>query len=351
MNTRANIRDVAQRAGVSKSTVSRVLTHDARVNATTRARVEAAVRDMGYRPNALARGLLSGRTQTIGLVVFGLHNPFFGILASGVDSAARALGYNLLISTSNENLAKEMECLAMFAERRVDGVLIVPIRSDEAELHAIQGSGHNVVLLNSVPNDATMSSVGVDDLRGGYLATSHLLGLGHRRISIIGDRPGCITRLRGYRLAHEERGVPVDERLIVENVEDVDAVNAIVRDQLSIPTPPTAIFATNDELAIEVLHAVLELGLAVPHDIALVGYDDIPVAARLAPALTTVAQPKEDQGRLAVKMLVDLIDHPGTPAQRLILQPRLVVRQSCGADAMRGSAATPDETVALPARG
>jgi DNA-binding LacI/PurR family transcriptional regulator len=125
--------------------------------------------------------------------------------------------------------------------------------------------------------------------------------------------------------------VPIDGRLIADDLVDIEAVAGVVRGQLHSPSPPTAIFAVNDEFAIAVLHVLAQEGVRVPDDMALVGYDDIPVAAHLGPPLTTVAQPKEEQGRLATKMLIDLIDHPGTPTQRLILEPRLVVRQSCGA--------------------
>jgi len=330
MSSQMNIRDVAKRAGVSKSTVSRVLTSDSRVRSTTRARVEAVVREMGYRPNALARGLISGRMQTIGLIVFSLHNPFFGLLAHEVERVARARGYNVLIATSNESVAQQQESLELFAEQRVSGVLVTPINGDERELAAIEDMRLPTVLLNSIAGNDALSSVGVDGVRGGYLAAHHLLALGHHRIGFIGPRTGYPERSRGFRQAHKERDVAVDESLLRGNLPDDNAIQAVVSDFLAMSQPPTAICTVNDEMAITVLQALAHCGVRVPQDVSLIGYDDLPVAARLDPPLTTVAQPLDQQSRLATDLLIKLVTDPRTPVQRIVLQPRLIIRESCG---------------------
>lgn len=331
-----SIIDVARRAGVSKSTVSRVLTQDPRVRPATRARIEESIRELGYQPNGLARSLVRGRTRTLGLVVFDLSNPFFGLLVRGVEEAARARDYNVLIGDSAGSVAQQQDCLSMLTERRVDGVLIAPIHAKEDELAIIRGAGLKAVLVNSTAGDDTVSSVGTDNVRGGYLATQHLLSLGHRRIGFLGDLSiiaSCRERLAGYRLAHEEAGVPVAPELVIEDLSGMDDVHAAVHRMLGGPAPPSALFAVNDQFAIAALQALASRGCRVPDDMALVGYDDIQVAAWLGVPLTTVAQPSKTQGSIAAHLLIDQIERPDLPMQRVILQPRLVVRTSCGARA------------------
>lgn len=329
-----SIADVARRAGVGTGTVSRVLSGHPNVRPATRAKVMLAIRELEYRPNALAQGLARGRTRTLGLVVFGLHNPFFGLLTHGVEAAARARGYNVLIADSAGSVEQQQQCIDMLIDRRVDGVIITPIHSEERELAAIRASGVRAVLLNSAAGDESVSSVGGDNARGGYLAARHLLDLGHRRIAFLGHLhsiAGCRERLDGYMRAFGEVGAAADAELVVEDLIDMDAVRDTVHRLLDLAQPPSAIMTINDEYAIAVLQALAERGRRVPDDIALVGYDDIPVAAWLTSPLTTVAQAKEEQGRLAANLLIDQIENPAVPAQRIMLSPRLIVRQSCGA--------------------
>ncbi len=330
----ASIMDVARRAGVSKSTVSRVLTDDVAVRPGTRLKVKEAMGAMGYHPNALARGLVHGRTHTLGLIVPDLLNPFFGLLARGVETAALARGYNVLISDSAANAARQHACLDLLAERRVDGVLIAPFGGEDDAFAAIRAAGLRGVLVNSTAGDPALSSVGADNVQGGYLAVAHLLARGHRRIGFLGDAhtvESCRERLVGYRRAHREAAVADDPAVVVEDLAGMEAVHAAVRRLLALPRPPTAIFTVNDQFAIACLQALSLLGRRVPEDIALVGYDDIPVAAWLSVPLTTMAQPKEEQGRLAADLLIDHIETADTPVQRIILQPRLVVRRSSDA--------------------
>lgn len=329
-----SIIDVAARCGVSKSTVSRVLTRDPRVRAATRLRVEQAIRELGYRPNALARGLVHGRSRTLGLVLYDLANPFFSLLARGVETVARGRGYNVLISDSGGDEAQQRECLAMLAERRVDGLLITPIHAKEHELAMIREADLKAVLINSTAGDETISSVGTDNERGGFLAARHLLDLGHRRLAFLGDlhtMPSCQERLAGYRRAHVYAGSGPDPALIVEDLTSMEAVVAAVHRLFDLPAPPTGIVAVNDQVAIAALQAMIMCGRRVPDDVALVGFDDIPVAAWLSVPLTTVAQSKEEQGALAATLLIEQIEKQDVPMQRVILQPRLMVRESCGA--------------------
>jgi LacI family transcriptional regulator len=327
-----SIVDVARASGVSTSTVSRILTKHPRVRPSTRLRVETAIRELGYRPNALARSLLSGRTYTLGLVTYGLHNPFFGLLAYGVEVAARARGYSLLVGDS-EDIAQQAECLTMFADRRVDGVLVAPLQDPAEELAVLRGADIKVVLLTCTAGEVPVSSVGVDDVRASKEATLHLLSLGHRRIGFLGTRrmiPGVRERLHGFHLAHQQIGVDVDADLVIQDLGDMNAVHAAIGQLLDLSVPPTAILAVNDEFAIVVLQEMHRRNRRVPEDIALVGFDDIPVAAWLGVPLTTVAQPIEGIGRIAANLLIDQIEQPGAPVQHILLDAHLVVRQSCG---------------------
>jgi len=336
---KASIVDVALRARVSKSTVSRVVTGHPSVRPETQRRVREAIDALGYQPNALARSLLNGRSRTIGLIVYQLHNPYFGLLAHGVEATARARGYHVLIADSGDSVAQGQECLAMFAERRVDGVLLAPTHLEE-ELATVRRAGLRSVLFNAASGetldsgDGMISFVGADDVRGGYLATRHLLDLGHRRVAFLGNRPGipaCRDRLRGYRQAHAVLDLGTFPELIVEDVLDLHGAVAAVQRLLDLPEPPTAIFAINDEFAIATLQALTMRGCRVPDDVALVGFDDIPVAAWLGVPLTTVAAPVEEFGRIATNLLIDQIEDPRRPAQRVLIDLRLVVRRSCGA--------------------
>lgn len=327
--------DVARQAGVSKSTVSRVLTGHPRVQKETRERVEQAIQALGYRPNALARGLARGRTYTLGLVLFALQNPFFGLVAQGAEMAARARGYHMLITT-NGTLDREQQqaCLGMLAERRVDGILIAPLQTEEQDLVEIQKIGVRTVLLDTTDGRGILSSVGGDNVQGGYLATKHLLDLGHRRIGVLSHLSSLSSvrqRLQGYCQAHVEKGVNIDTQLIMRDLSNMHMVREAVHHLLNLPEPPTALFAINDDYAIAALQTLALREYWVPEDIALMGYDDLPIASWLTVPLTTVNQPKEEMGRIATDLLIDQIEHPELPVRHIILPPHLVVRRSCGA--------------------
>lgn len=255
----------------------------------------------------------------------------------GAEAAARARGYNVLISDSAGSIDQQERCLAMLAERRVDGLLIAPIHAKEDELAAVRDAGLKIVLVNSTAGDDVVSSVGADNVRGGHLATQHLLALGHHRIGFLGDLstiPSVQERLAGYQMAHAQARVAVDKALVIEDLADPAAVRAAVQRLLALPQPPTALFAVNDQFAMVALQALTEQRCRVPEDMALVGYGDIPVAAWLSVALTSVAQPKEEQGAISATLLINQIENPRLPVQRVILPPRLVVRHSCGATRM-----------------
>jgi len=342
----ASIFDVAKAAGVGTSTVSRVLNGHPSVRPATSLRVREAMQTLGYRPNAMARGLVAGRSHTLGLALYALHNPFFGLLAEGIATAARARGYDVLITLSDESHRGEM--LTTLVERRVDGVFLAPIHLED-ELAEIRKAGMKAVVLSTADRegvgtaDRLISFVGTDNVRGGYLATRHLIDLGHRRISFLGyDRNNLAgrDRLQGYMHAHQDRNIALDPALILQDLLSMEDARGAARRLLIAPQPPTAIFAVNDEFAIAAFQATTDLGRRVPDEVALVGFDDIPFAACLPVPLTTVALPIAEIGRVATNLLIDQIEHPDHPAQHVMIQSELIVRGSCGA--YPGSESDPD---------
>lgn len=328
---RPSVIDVARAAGVSKSTVSRVLNDQPGVDAGTRERVQDALTRLRYRPNGLARGLLQGRTVTLGLMVPNLSNPFFSILAHGAIVAAYERGYTVLVVDTFADAGRELECLEMLAERRVDGVMTGPLTGSDPELAAVTSVGVRIVLVDATGGER-VSSIGTDNVEGGRLATEHLISLGHREIAFIGDRAAAaVMRLEGYRMAHQRAGMAVRENLIARQLVGTSGMRATIDELWAQATPPTAIFATNDFLAIAALQTLNESGMRVPEDVALVGFDDLPVAALLTTPLTTIAQPIEEQGRIAANLLIDETEVPASERRHLVMQPKLVVRRSSDA--------------------
>lgn len=323
------IKDIAEIANVSYATVSRALNNKYGVNEGTRRRILEIAERINYSPNAVARGLKSNRTFTLGLVIPDISNPFFPEVARGVEEQASERGYSVLLCNTDWNLEREEQYLRLLAERRVDGLLISPVGAARHAPWQEDIFGElPVVFLANAPVETERPYVIIDNTRGGYLATSHLLLQGYERVAFVGAREGSGTvdrRLEGYREALAERGVPVDDSLVClgdfREHSGYEAARRLVAGRMC----PDAVFAENDLLAVGVIHAVRERGLRVPEDVAVVGFDDIPLAAFPEIDLTTVAQPKEEMGRRAARLLTDAVAGAGTPSQ-IMLEPQLLVR-------------------------
>jgi LacI family transcriptional regulator len=341
----AGMKDVASLAGVAVGTVSNVLNHPDLVRPLTRARVEAAMEELGFIPNGSARQLRAGRSRCLGLVVLDVTNPFFTEVARGVEDYAQAAGYAVILCNSDEADDKERRYLRVLEEQRVRGILITPVHGRAPELRRIRDRGTPVVLLDR-PGSAGQCSVAVDDRRGGEIAVSHLLELGHRRIALVNGPVAirqCADRRRGALRAVERAGL--DPAAVLTEV-TVPAMNAragaaAADDLLSAvtsgavasgaPARPTAVFCTNDMLALGLLRRLGQAGVAVPGDLAVVGYDDIEFAADAAVPLTSVRQPKYQLGRAAAELLLDEADRPDEHEhRRFVFKPELVARASSG---------------------
>ena len=341
----AGMKDVANLAGVAVGTVSNVLNHPDLVRPQTRARVEAAIEQLGFIPNASARQLRAGRGNCLGLVVLDVRNPFFTEVARGVEDYAQAEGYTVILCNSDEAEDKERRYLRVLEEQRVRGILITPVHGTAPTIKGLRDRGTPVVLLDR-PGPAGHCSVAVDDRRGGELATAHLLALGHRRIALVNGPLAirqCADRRRGAYQAVVQAGL--DPATVLTEI-TVPAMNtrcgADAADELRALAPsgpgdpaaaPSAAFCTNDLLALGLLRRLTQLGAQVPGDLAIVGYDDIDFAADSAVPLTSVRQPKYQLGQTAAQLLLEEADTPAEHEhRRFVFTPELITRASSRAE-------------------
>ena len=330
----ATLNDVAERAGVSVSTVSRVLNNQGakyRISAETEAAIRQSARELQYRANHLARGLRLKKTNSIGVIAPDISNPFFAHIVKRIQSAAHALGYSIVVCHTDENSALEVEQVGLLQRKRVDGLIAMPVGVESEHLREWVERGPPLVLVDRCFDDLGAPSVCVDNYHGAYEATEHLIRAGHTRIGLIQGLPGTYTsnaRLRGYRDALEAHGLPVAEELLVgaDFRQETGYVEAKLL--LRLPEPPTALFAASDLIMLGVLEALAEEGCEVPRDISLIAFDDFDFAPHLRCPLTVVSQPKEMMGELAVKLLAERLNGGRRDGGLVVLKPKLIVRES-----------------------
>lgn len=323
--------DVAKEAGVSFATVSRVLNDGTRVKPEKRARVLRAVKRLGYTTNLQARSLRGGSTHLIGLLVRDLGTAYIGEIIRGVDAELEAHKYDVMLYTTHRRQAQENAYVAALTRGITDGMLIVLPRHPEGYVKTLRQRKFPYVLIDHQGIDDRGPAVGATNRAGGYDATRYLLALGHRRIGFITGAMdlGCSReRLDGYRAALLDHGVTPDTALIREGDFQQPRGYAGALELMNLPNPPTAIFASNDVMAFGAMEAARERGKKIPDDISILGFDDIPQAAQVHPRLTTVRQPLEEMGRRAAKMLLEIIEHPEQPAEKIELPTELVMRES-----------------------
>ncbi len=336
------IRDVAKAAGVSTATVSRALNETALVTEETRRKVLEAIERLGYRPNAVARGLTTRKTKTIGLVVSDIMNPFYPEVARGVEDVLSTYGYNVILCNTDRNAERESAYINLLIEKRVEGIVFASLPADKALLIDLDRNGVPWVSAGHAIDDLDHDCVVVDNVLGACQATQHLIRVGHKRIGhITGPLHESVTaeRLEGYRRAMANQGLDPDDPPAVEaDYKQAGGYAAALRLLASTP-PVTALFVGNDLMAIGALEAAHDRGLNVPGDLAIVGVDDIPIASLHTIQLTTVAQPKTEIGAVATRMLLDRIERVSPETARtgakVVLAPRLIVRRTCGASLNR----------------
>ncbi|MEU4833971.1 substrate-binding domain-containing protein [Streptosporangium sp. NPDC023615] len=329
-----SIKEVAARAGVSPGTVSNVLNRPEKVAASTRSRVETAIRELGFVRHGSASSLRAGHSRTVGLSVIDIGNPFFTDVAAGVEEVASERGYAVILGNSSGDRLKEERNLLVFAEQRVRGVLITPSGPDLTGLGQLKQRGINVVLVDHPAERADQCSVAVNDVVGGSMAVAHLLEAGPARIAYVTGPLAvrqCADRLIGAEQALAAAGRDPAEAL--EEIE-MSAMNARSGQQaaeklIAEGRLPDAVFCANDLMALGMLRGLLQAGVRVPGDVRLIGYDDIDFASASAVSLSSIRQPTHRLGRVATDLLLDECDNPDSHAhQQVTFQPELIVRES-----------------------
>ena len=319
---------VASMAGVSPSTISRVLNGTAAVSEAKTQAINAAIAQLGYVPNPLARGLAGGRTLSVGVVTQAVDSPYYGAALRGIEDELDPAGYRPLFVSGNWNAAAEARCIEMLRARRVDGIIVLTGRLPDQALKAC-AKALPVVVTGRALKAPGLYSLKFDNFEGARLATQHLLQLGHRHIGFITgdqDHPDSLERLQGYRAALESAGVAFDpKRVVPGEYHEVSGVLAVDR-LLNGGRPLTAIFAANDQMAFGAALGLRRRGLRVPDDVSLVGFDDLPTAQYASPPLSTIHQPAYELGRLAATSMLQLL--AGTEPTAQVPAPRLVARES-----------------------
>ena len=329
MKNRVSIKDIAEQAGVSHSTVSRALQGTGRMSDETRARILELAEEMSYTPDALAQSLVRGSTHTVGVVVTTIADPFVAGIVAGIEEVAGQAGYTVLLGASHSHSEREIEVVENLRQRRVDAVIVTASRVGDHYSELLQRFGAPIVLVNNMVEGEYLYAITCDQTAGAHQATAYLLGLGHRRIAYIGSssrQHSSRMRRAGYREALMEAGLPIDSALMVAPRARRDVEVGQMALAMLWPRRPTAILAYNDLTAIGVMIAAREMGVRIPTDISLVGFDDIDVTEFVTPPLTTVHQPREAMGRAAMQMALDLL-HEKT-IQNRVLACELVVRES-----------------------
>jgi LacI family transcriptional regulator len=327
------IRDVAERAGVSTTTVSHVINRTRNVDPATAERVQAAIDELGYRPNALARSMRRGRTHTVGMVIPDIANPFFGDLARSLEDHMFERGYSAIICNSDGDAAKEARYLDVLLSRKVDGLLLIAASGDHEGIGWLARKGPPTIVVDRELDEPAVSQVMVENRRGGYLAGQHLLELGHSDFGVIAGPGGLGTsarRLEGFRSALVEAGIDLPPERVFRGNFRAASGRAAMDTWIARGLPPTAVFAENDVMAVGALSAAHSAGLDVPADLSVVGFDGIAFGADLTPPLTTVSQSTEAVATAAVELLFERMHDSTVPPRLVELPVTLSVRGSSG---------------------
>ena len=338
------VRDVAERAGVSAASVSRALSGGRGVRESVRSRVLQAAQELSYRPNRAARDLRVRCTRAIGVLIPDIENPFFTSLVCGIEDVLGKTDYSLLLASYNEDPAQEERRLEVFRAEGVCGLIFAASHSPSRLYSDLAKAGVALVAVSRDVSRLPADRVTVANQAGAHAAISHLIQLGHKRIGIV-NGPLVFTTARdrqaGYELALRESGIAVDDTLVIHTDFRQSCGYSAMRQFLELPTPPTAVFTGSNLLTLGALQAIHEQHLAIPNDIAIVGFDDLPWAMSLRPPLTTVAQPAFDVGRTAAELLVARVREPGLPRRQVVLETELIVRSSCGFESAGAKQAAP----------
>jgi LacI family transcriptional regulator len=326
------IYDVAREAGVSMATVSRVVNGNPNVKPMTRKKVLAAIERLGYRPNAVARGLASKKTTTVGVIIPDISSLFFSELARGIEDIATMYKYNIILCNSDQRMEKELQLINTLLEKQVDGLLFMGAEIKEDHLQALTSTSVPTVLAATRDADNALPSVSIDHFQAAYDATQALIERGHKRIAMISgpfnDPLSGLMRFEGYKKALIDAGIGLDEELVATGNYFYASGLSTTKQFLELAEPPTAIFAANDEMAIGAIHAVQDSGLNVPNDIEVIGHDNIRLVEMVRPRLSSVVQPMYDIGAVAMRLLTKYMNNENVEEHVVLLPHRIEYRES-----------------------
>lgn len=326
------MKDVARQAGVSTSTVSHVINKDRFVSEAITEKVNAAIKSLNYAPSALARSLKLNQTRTIGMLITASTNPFYSELVRGVERSCFERGYSLVLCNTEGDEQRMNRNLETLMQKRVDGLLLLCTETHQPSPEIVQRyPSIPTVMMDWAPFDGDSDLIQDNSLLGGDMATQYLIDKGYSRIACIAgplDKTPARLRLEGYQAAMQRSGLPVVDGYIITSDFEFGGGLTAMQTLLALPKPPQAVFVGNDAMAVGVYQALYQAGLSIPEDMAVVGYDDIELAAYMTPPLTTIHQPKDELGELAIDVLIHRMAQPGQKQQRVQLTPELVVRGS-----------------------
>lgn len=328
------IKDVAKQAGVSVTTVSRVLNGEKYVKDDLKARVKRAIDELGYTPSHIARSLVLKKTNLIGVIVPDITSSFYSTILSTIEKTASLNDYNLIVCNIIEDTDKELKYLQVFKQMRVDGIIIMHEKLSEEIRELIQNLDIPLLFSSVKPAEQQFVSVIIDDYAAAYEATRYLIGLGHSRIGFIGGDMRDVTsgqnRYAGYCNALTDSGIPIKEEYIRFGDYKTQSGYDLMKEILACEISPTAIFAVSDDMAVGAMNCLHDHGLKVPDDLSMVGFDGSQLTEQVRPRLSSMEQPILEMGKVTVEKLLDMIsDHAEGPLNDVILKHRLVARDSC----------------------
>ncbi|TCP30940.1 LacI family transcriptional regulator [Scopulibacillus darangshiensis] len=332
---KVTVNDIARVAKVSQSTVSRVLNNYPQVKQETRKKVLEAIEELKFSPDFVARSMVTNKTNTLGLIVGDISNPFFAESAKIMISRAQEMGYDVIISNTNHIDSNMDHAVQTLLSKRVDGIIISSASRGSNKVKELHDAGFAVILHNSSVEDASSNYVVLDNKKGAIMAMDHLVHLGHEKIAFISGPSKYLNvyqRYAGYQEALEKHGLPFRKTFVYEGEFSYDAVYWFVQRMLEEKERPTAIFATSDQMALAVMDAAAGKGLKIPEDLSVVGFDDMTISSNHYIGLTTISQHKEKMALLALEHLISMVEKKGESADsiHMTLEPELMIRKTTG---------------------
>lgn len=334
---RYSIYDVAKKAGVGIGTVSRVINNSKNVKNSTRAKIQEIIKELDYQPDFFARNLVKKISKTIGLLIPDIINPIFPEMAKGISDKAFLNGYTVFLSNTDESIEKEVKLVNQLIEKRADGIIFISTEmcnKDGDYTHYIYLTKKNIptVFINGSLKGTDIPFVRINELKAGYLATRHMIKKGLRKIAFLGGPENSIPtieKLKGYKKAFKEFNLTVEKKYIILDKYEIENGFENTISLLNMKEKPEGIITVSDALAIEAIRAARAKNISIPDNIKIIGFDNIKFSASFSPSITTIAQPKYKMGAMALDMLIHLIEKKALPERRIVIEPKLILRDSC----------------------